>query len=135
MIHLYLKIPDLCASHSPRWILGWACTTCSYGQIKKFAQLPVDYLLHSIMFIIISNLLLARFSHWHYLEVFHWSLSEGKSLQVSNTLLGILADPNNVVVLMVSILLISNFSSPLSKPLRSVPTRIGITVMLIFHCF
>ena len=34
--------------------------------------------------------------------VFHWSLSDSKSLQVSKTLLSILADLNNVVVWMVS---------------------------------
>ena len=34
--------------------------------------------------------------------VFHWSLSESKSLQVSRTLLSILAVLNNAVVWMVS---------------------------------
>ena len=66
---------------------------------------------------------------------FHWSLSESKSLQVSRTLLSILADLNNAVGWMVSTCqLISNFSSLLSNPLWIVltsPITIGITVTFI----
>ena len=46
-------------------------------------------------------LLLEDFSHQLMLIVFHWSLSDSKSPQISRTLLSILADLNNVVVLMV----------------------------------
>ena len=47
------------------------------------------------------------------LRVFHWSLSDSKSPQVSKTLLSILADLNNIIIWMVSShLLISKSSNP-----------------------
>ena len=53
-----------------------------------------------------------------YLIVFHWSLSDSKSPQVSRTLLSIRADLNDAVVWMVSILpLISKTFGRLSNPL------------------
>ena len=55
-------------------------------------------------------------SHRRWLVVFHWSLSDSKSLQSLKTLLGILADLNNTVVWIVSIRPpISNSSRLLSK--------------------
>ena len=75
----------------------------------------------------------------HKLMVFHWSLSDSKSPQVSRTLLSILADLNNSVLLMVMARpLISNSSSPLTKPLGTVtsaPITIGITATFMFHRF
>ena len=71
--------------------------------------------------------------------VFHWSLSDSKSPQVSRTLLSILAVLNNVVVWMVSTCLpTSNSSSPFSNPLVTVPKApitIGIMVTVMFHSF
>ena len=71
--------------------------------------------------------------------VFHWRLSDSKSLQVSSTLLSILSVLNNVVVWMVSIRLqTSKFSSPFSNPLVTVPNApitIGIIVTCMFHSF
>ena len=69
--------------------------------------------------------------------VFHWSLSECKSPQVSRTFLSILAVLNNVLVWMVSThLLISWFSSPFINPLVTVPIgTIGIILTFIFHFF
>ena len=71
--------------------------------------------------------------------VFHWSLSDSKSLLVSWTLLTILADLNNTVIWIVLIRpLTSNTSSPLPKPLRTIQNlliTIGITVTLMFHSF
>ena len=71
--------------------------------------------------------------------VFHRSLSDSKSPQVSRTLLGILAVLNNVVVWMVSIRPpISKSSSPFSNPLVTVPNApitIGIIVTCMFHSF
>ena len=68
--------------------------------------------------------------------VFHWSLSDSKSLHVTRTLLSILADPDNTVVWMISISpLISNSTSLLSKPLGTVSSTlstIGITATFIF---
>ena len=43
-----------------------------------------------------------RFLHKRKLVIFHWSLSDNKSPQVSSILLSILADLNNAVVWMVS---------------------------------
>ena len=64
--------------------------------------------------------------------VSHWSLSDGKSPQVSRTLLSILVNLNNAVVWMVSSRpLISKSSSPGTKPsvtVPSAPIAIGINV-------
>ena len=71
----------------------------------------------------------ASFSHQRYLMVSQWSLSGSKSLQVSRTLLGILA-----VVWMVSTRpLISKFSSPFNKPLGIVPSA-PITIDIPVTC-
>ena len=71
--------------------------------------------------------------------VFHWSLSNKKSPQVSRTLLSILAVLNNVTVWMVSTRPpISKSSSPFSNPLVTIPnTPItnGKIVTCIFHSF
>ena len=71
--------------------------------------------------------------------VFHWSLSDSKSPQVSRTLLSILAVLNNVVVWMVSTRPpTSKSSSPFSNPLVTVPNapiKIGIIVIFMFHSF
>ena len=71
--------------------------------------------------------------------VFHWSLSDSKSPQVSRTLLNILAILNNVVVWMVSThLLTSKSSSLFSNPLVIVPNApitIDIIVTCMFHSF
>ena len=71
--------------------------------------------------------------------VFHWSLRDSKSPQVSRTLLSILAVLNNVVVWMVSTRPpTSKSSSPFSNPLVTVPKApitIGIIVTFMFHSF
>ena len=71
--------------------------------------------------------------------VFQWSLSDSKSPQVSRTLLGILADLNNVVVWMVSTSpVISKFSSPFNNPSVTVARAlitIGTSVSIMFHSF
>ena len=64
--------------------------------------------------------------------VFHWSLSDSKSPQVSRTLLSILAVLNNAVVWMVSTRPpISKSSSPFSNPLVTVPNT-PITCSTVF---
>ena len=79
------------------------------------------------------------FSHQRYLMVFHGSLSDSKSPQVSRTLLSILAVLNNAVVWMVSTCPpTSKSSSPFSNPLVTVPNApitIGIIVTFMFHSF
>ena len=71
--------------------------------------------------------------------VFHWSLRDNKSPQVSRTLLSILAVLNNAVVRMVSNRPpTSKSSSPFSNPLVTVPNApitIGIIVTFMFHRF
>ena len=71
--------------------------------------------------------------------VFHWSLSDSKSPQVSKTLLSILAVLNNAVVWMVSTRPPTSKSfSPFSNPLVTVPNApitIGIIVTCMFHSF
>ena len=85
------------------------------------------------------HLLHWSFSHQRQLMVFHWSLSDSNSPQVSRTLLSILAVLNNVVVWMVSTRPpTSNSSSPFSNPLVTVPKAsitIGIIVTFMFHSF
>ena len=69
------------------------------------------------------------------LIVFHWSLNDSKSFQVSRILLSILVDLSNAVVWIVSTCpLISKFSYPLTNPLEIVlnaPITIGVTVTFI----
>ena len=102
--------------------------------------LPLIYgssLFHFIFLIIIS--LRVKFSQQPQLVVFHCSLSDSKSLQVSRTLLSILADLNNVMVWMVPFLLmISNSSIFFSKPLGTIPsasTTNGITSIVMLYGF
>ena len=71
--------------------------------------------------------------------VFHWSLRDSKSPQVSRTLLSILAVLNNAVVWMVSTHPpTSKSSSPFSNPFVTIPNApitIGIIVTCMFHRF
>ena len=71
--------------------------------------------------------------------VFHWSLSDSKSPQVSRTLLSILAVFNDAVVWMVSTHPpTSKSSSSFSNPLVTVPNApitIGIIVTCMFYSF
>ena len=71
--------------------------------------------------------------------VFHWSLSDSKSPQISRTLLSILAFLNNAVVWMVSTRPPTSKSSrPFNNPLVTVPNTpitIGIIVTCMFHSF
>ena len=71
--------------------------------------------------------------------VFHWSLSDSKSPEISRTLLSILAVINNTVFWIVPTRpLISKFSNPRTDPLvtvTSAPNTICITVTFMFHSF
>ena len=98
-----------------------------------------DIMMMIIIIIIFIILLPAIFSPQRQLMVFHASTSDSKFPQISRTLLSILADLSNAVIWMVSDRPpISNFSSPLTKPLGIVPSApftIGITVTFMFHSF
>ena len=71
--------------------------------------------------------------------VFHWSLSDSKSPQVSKTRLRILAVLSNAVVWIVSVRLpISKSSRPFNNPLVIVPNApitIGTIVTFMFQSF
>ena len=71
--------------------------------------------------------------------IFHRSLSDSNSSQVSGTLLSILINFNNAVVWIFSTRsLISKSSNPCTNHLVTVtraPITIGITVTFMFHCF
>ena len=99
------------------------------------ANWTIQYLIRDIIIIIIT----ISFSHKHYLVVFHWSLSDSKSPQVSRTLLSILAVLNNVVVWMVSTRPpTSKSSSPFNNSfvtVQNAPITIGIIVTSMFYSF
>ena len=70
--------------------------------------------------------------------VFHWSLSNNKSTQVSRTLFSILAVLNNAVVWMVSthppiLQVLQSLNNPLVT-VPNAPTTIRIIVIFMFHC-
>ena len=71
--------------------------------------------------------------------IFHWSLRDCDSPQVSSTLNSILADFNNAVVWVFSIRpLIFKSSRPFINPIVTVPRApitIGIPVIFMFHGF
>ena len=111
----------------------------SWGFLGKF-RVDILKMLWSIInvFITVSFCFIILFLAIFYfflltLVGFHWSLNDSKSLQVSRTLQSILS------VWRVSILpLIFISSSLFSKLLESVPrapTKIGITVTLMYHSF
>ena len=70
--------------------------------------------------------------------VFHWSLSDSESPQISRTLLSIQAVLNNVVWMISTRPPTSKSSSPFSNPLVTVlnaPITIDIIVTCMFHSF
>ena len=71
--------------------------------------------------------------------IFHWSLSDSKSPQVSRTLLSILAVLNNDVVWIISTRPPTSLSSrPFNDPFVTVlkaPITIGIIAFFMFHSF
>ena len=79
----------------------------------------------------------ASFSHQRWLMVLYWSLIDSKFLRVSRTPLSILADLINAVVQMILTRPpISNFSNPLPKPLKIIPSALittSITITFIFR--
>ena len=82
----------------------------------------------------------ASFSRQRLLGVFHWSLSDNNSPQVSRTFWGVLVYLFNVMVWMVSILLLISKSSTLfSKPLLTVPDAPTVSpspsCSTVFFCF
>ena len=75
---------------------------------KTYCHLTFDPLLLLLLLVLLLLLLLLFFfssiSQQHQLVVFHWSLSDNKSLQISTTLLSILPNLRNAVIWMILIL-------------------------------
>ena len=92
--------------------------------IQFLAQFPIDHLVHPVIPMLLLFITYKSFSHQRKLMVFHWSLSDSKSPQVSRTLLSILAVFNNAVVGMVST------RSPTSKS-SSIIIIIVVVVVII----
>ena len=83
------RVRDIRATSTTWWwwiLLHWHC------YYIYFFKMVIKYML----FIIV--LLRESFSYQPFSMIFHWSLSDSKSPQVSRTFLGILADLNNAVV-------------------------------------
>ena len=100
-------------------------TIYEFGVIKK--MLRQSYTLSEIQNWVIS--LIVNFSHQHCLVVFHLNLSDSKS---PSKLLSMLSSGWSWFHLWFPVLLF------LFKPLGTVPsapTTIGITIILLFHCF
>ena len=102
-------------------------------KFKFLAHLPAELLLLLLLLLLISIFfykysLLKSFSHHLTLMFFHWSLKDSKTPQVSRTLLGILADLNYTVVLIVS----SPFINA-SVTVPRAPITISINVTLTFE--
>ena len=126
----------------PRYLfffsLSFSFILLSAGTVKS-TILQVLFFFFLLITIRSDYNLLISFSHQRKLMVFHWSLSDSKSPQVSRCLLSILADLNNAVVWTVSTrLVISKSSSPCINLLVTVPRApitIGIIVTFMFHRF
>ena len=109
-------------------------------QIKHFnAAFDLLFKICSMYIKIIIMIIIESSLYQRYLMVFHWSLSDSKSPQVSRTLLSIVVDLINEVVWTVSTRPVSSKSSSLySNPLVTVPRApitIGIIVTFMFHFF
>ena len=116
---------------------GFRSKSTNYNWYHHHLHVSHFFHLSSKIQIIIIIIIIWLFGLW--LMVFHWSLSESKSSQVSRTLLSILADLNYAVVWIISTRpLISKCSSPCSSPLEivlSASNTISITVTFMFHSF
>ena len=117
----------------------WIVSTCSLQVLLYLVTVPSSPITMGItvtvIIIIIIVLLLANYSLQRLLVVFHWSLSDNKSPQVAKILVCFLTSLTNTVDWIVPIRpSICNSSSPLSKPLRAVPSAhiaFGITLTLV----
>ena len=79
-----------------------------------------------------------RKAYQNQLIVFHWSLSDSKSLQVFGTLFSILADFSAVVWMVSTRIFIYNSFSLFTNLLVTVPSTlitVGITATFMFHSF
>ena len=132
-------------------------SSCSFYKISGTISGPWNWYqlnLHQIQLISTSLMLYSFFqfssqvqllftllevSHQYWLMVFHWSMSDSKSPQVSRTLLSIMAHLRYAVIWIVSTRLPSSKSSrPFNNPLVIVskaPITIGTLVPFMFNSF
>ena len=109
-------------------LLKFDTTITTFSQFTSYYDRAFYYIFYLSLLLLV---ILESFSHQHCLMDFHWSLSDSKSLQVSRTLLSILANLNNAIVWMIS-------TCPFINSLVTVPRApiiIGINVTCMFHSF
>ena len=131
---LFLCFPQVCE-------LMHQCNTKCWIVLFHFLLLIYLISLCHISAVLLLQLLLILtiFSHQLTLMVFHWSLSDSMSPQVSRTLRNILANLNNAVVWIVCSYdgpPISNSTNPFTKPLWVVTSTlitIGTNITFMFH--
>ena len=105
------------------------------GNIQVLVFLFAFFNIHSKvdLYLNIIILFIACFSHQHQPMVFHLSLSDTKSPQLSKTVLSIMADFNNAEVWMVSTqpLISNSYSTNSLVTVSSAPIIIRITITFI----
>ena len=125
--------------HNSQWIVfpTQSCLLLNFFCFSFLHSLIMQCLISVTILLLLFSL--ESFSHQRKLMVFHWGLSESKPLQVSRTLLNILADLNNALVWIVSTHpLISKSPSLYINPLVTVPISPvlnSFTVTFLFQCF
>ena len=112
---------------------SWICYSLIYWSIRTIQSFTNSYY-NYYYYLLIEN-----FSRQRQLMGFHWTLSRCNSLQISRTLLSIMADLNNVVLWMVSTHSVISKSSSLfihlSVTVPRAPITIGKSVIFMFHNF
>ena len=128
------------SSFLPFWFQKWSWV--SYKEVTSQVFIPLmRFLLQSLFSRSFSSLLFYSFESLSQqtLAEFSWSLCDNKSLQVSTTLLSILADLYTAEIWMITTCpQISKSARPSTNHLGIVPSppnTIGITVTFMFHIF
>ena len=100
-----------------------------FFQFSSYVEVLILLFTFFQFYSVVSRDILESFSRQRKLMVFHWSLSDSKSPQVSRTLLSILVILNNVIVWIISTrLLIFMSSSQFINSLVTVPRAITIGI-------
>ena len=122
------------AMYSTLCAVGHSCRKFLCFFWKKFVSFKVP--MHFFSQVCNPDNYYNYYYHFTPLRVFHWSVSDSKCFQVSQTLLCILANLNKAIVWMVSTRpFISKSSSLCTKHLVTVPsTPITIGITVIFIC-
>ena len=136
IIRMYQKYFHFLLNFTPKFI---SCTHLKIMNTLFFLLLLLLLLIIIIFFFFFFFFFWESFSHQRLPMVFHWSMSDSKSPQVSRTFLSILADLNRAIVWMIyTCPLIYKSSSPYTNPLVTVsraPITNGISVTFMFYSF